>query len=81
MQSNLNVATLNGQVEAGALILDKVQGNFGEALGLQVGDDGLAAQGTALDHLQHLLKLVLQQRQLEDILRGVDLHVKENSSV
>ena len=55
-----------------------MQGHFGEALGLQVGDDGLAAQGTALDHLQHLLKLVLQQRQLEDILSGVNLQLKRS---
>lgn len=79
LKSNFYIAALNGQVEAGALVLHKVQGHFGEALGLQVGDDGLPTQGAPLDHLQHLLKLVLQQRQLEDILCGVDLRISNIS--
>lgn len=36
LQSNLNVAALHSEVEASALILDKVQCNLGEALLLQV---------------------------------------------
>ena len=59
LQSHFNVATLQSQVEAGALILNKMQGHLRETLGLQIRNDGLATQSAALDHLQHMLKLVL----------------------
>ena len=73
LEGDLNVAALDGQVEAHPLILHKVQGDLWEALELEVGDDGLAAEGAVADHRQHLIKLVLQQRQLEHVLGCVHL--------
>lgn len=58
-----------------------MQGHLREALGLQVGDDGLPTKGAAFDHFQHLLKLVLQQRQLEHVLCCVNLQEEQVSYV
>ena len=72
-QGDLDVAALDGEHEARALVLHEMQRDLGEALGLQVGDNGLPAQLTAPDHGQHLVELALQQRQLEHVLRRVHL--------
>mmetsp|Transcript_30277 Transcript_30277/g.77203 ORF Transcript_30277/g.77203 Transcript_30277/m.77203 type:complete len:1034 (-) Transcript_30277:1092-4193(-) len=73
LQRHLNVAALHRQVEARALVLHKVQRHLGEALLLQVADDGGAAQAAALDHGDDLVVLALQQRQLEQVLGHVHL--------
>ena len=44
-----------------------------EALLLEVGYDGLAAEHGAADHGQHLVEFALQQRQLEHVLRRIHL--------
>ena len=69
----LDVAALDGEVEAGALVLHKVQGDLREALLLQVGDDGLPGELRVANHRQHLVELALDEGKLEHVLRGVDL--------
>mmetsp|Transcript_31726 Transcript_31726/g.82115 ORF Transcript_31726/g.82115 Transcript_31726/m.82115 type:complete len:632 (+) Transcript_31726:248-2143(+) len=61
LQGNLDVAALDGQIEAGALVFHKVQRNLREALLLQVGDDGLAGELRVADHGQHLVELALHE--------------------
>lgn len=73
LQRHLDVAAFDGKVEARAFVFDKVQGHLREALLLEVGNDGLAAQSAAANHRQHLVKFALHQRQLEDELRRVHL--------
>jgi hypothetical protein len=59
LQRDLDVAALDGQVEAGALVLDEVEGHLREALLLQVRNDGLPAQLRSADHLEHQVVLAL----------------------
>jgi len=77
LQGDLDVAALDGQVEACALVAHKVQRHLREALLLQVRDDGLPREPRAPDHGQHRVELPLQQRQLEHVLRRVHLQNKE----
>ena len=54
---HLDVATLQGQAEAGLLVLDEVERHLGVALLLQVGDDGLAHQLGVAHHVEHLARV------------------------
>ncbi len=79
LQSNVEVAALDGKVEASALVLDEMQGNFGVALLLQESDDGLTDEVAVLDDGQDVVVLALYQRQLEAELGRVDGDVLRTS--
>lgn len=72
LQRDLNVAALESEGESGLVVLDVVQGHLRVALLLQVGYDRLADQARVADHVQHLLVLVVDQRELELELGRVD---------
>ena len=74
-QRHLDVTALDGEVEAGPLILYEMKRNLGETLVLEVRDDALAAQRAGLDHREHLIVLFLDERELEHVLRGVNLNL------
>ena len=75
LERHLDVAALDREVEARALVLDEVQRHLGEALLLQVGDDRLPRELRVADHGQDLVELALDERELEHVLGGVDLEL------
>lgn len=72
LDSNLQIATLKGQIETGLRILDELQSNLGIALLLQVRNDAMTHHARGLDDLEHLIVIPLDQRQLELIFDGID---------
>mmetsp|Transcript_51841 Transcript_51841/g.105519 ORF Transcript_51841/g.105519 Transcript_51841/m.105519 type:complete len:671 (+) Transcript_51841:722-2734(+) len=71
-ERDLDVAALDGEVEARFLVLDKLESHLGEALLLEVPDNGLPAQLRLLDDAQHLVVLAVDERRLELELRLVN---------
>mmetsp|Transcript_5041 Transcript_5041/g.12587 ORF Transcript_5041/g.12587 Transcript_5041/m.12587 type:complete len:272 (+) Transcript_5041:190-1005(+) len=67
-QRRLDVAAVEREVEAGALVTHQMEGHLRKALALQVGDDALADQIGVLHHAQHHVELAPVQRQLEAVL-------------
>lgn len=72
LQSNLNVATLQRQLESGLVLAYKVKRNLRVALLLQVRNDRLSHKVRVADDLKHLVVVALGQSLLEAVLGGVD---------
>lgn len=72
VESDLEVAALNGEVESSRLVLHKVQSNLGVAFLGEVGDDALTNEVGRFDDVQDFLIVAAQQSKLEAILCGVD---------
>mmetsp|Transcript_108979 Transcript_108979/g.339625 ORF Transcript_108979/g.339625 Transcript_108979/m.339625 type:complete len:848 (-) Transcript_108979:882-3425(-) len=68
----LDVAVLQSQVEAGLLVLHKLQGHLREALLLEVADDRVAAEPAVGDPHLHVIELPLVQGELEEVLRAIE---------
>mmetsp|Transcript_11593 Transcript_11593/g.24461 ORF Transcript_11593/g.24461 Transcript_11593/m.24461 type:complete len:364 (-) Transcript_11593:1285-2376(-) len=68
----LDVAILQGQIEASLLILHKLQGYLREALLLKVADHGVAAEPAILYPHLHISELAMVQRQLEEVLGAIE---------
>lgn len=71
-KTNLDVSTLERQSKARLLVLDKVQRNLRIAFLLEIGDDGLADELRVSHHVQHLVVLPVDERQLELVFRRID---------
>mmetsp|Transcript_33211 Transcript_33211/g.93099 ORF Transcript_33211/g.93099 Transcript_33211/m.93099 type:complete len:393 (+) Transcript_33211:382-1560(+) len=74
LRGDVDVAALQGQLEAGALVLDEVECDFGEALLLEVRDDGLTDQVGPLDNVDEGAVAALHEGQLEHALSDVHRH-------
>ena len=72
LQRDVDVAALDGEVEARLLVGDEVEGDLREALLLEVGDDRVAAELRLLHDADHAVELVAVERELERALRDVD---------
>lgn len=72
LQRDLDISALEREVEADALVAHEVQCDFGEALLLQVRDDGLSAKRSTPDHGQHLHTQLLAQPLSPTTLRPLE---------
>ena len=67
-----DVSTFECEAELDLWVLYEMQCDFGVSFLVQVCDDALTHQFLALHDLQHFAILVLQQGELEQILRRID---------
>lgn len=72
LKCNLEVAALDGEVEASRLVLNEVEGDFWVALLLEVGDDALADEVGRSDDVKHLIVVLPDQGELEPVLGRID---------
>jgi hypothetical protein len=69
---HLQVAAFDGEIESGLRILDKVEGNLGVSLLLQVPDNALTDEIAAADDLKHLVVVLSDKGKFESVLGRVD---------
>ena len=72
-ETHVDVSTFQSQAESRLFVFDEVQGDFGIALLLQVGDDTLSDQLRRSHHVEHFVVLAVDQRQLELEFGRVDV--------
>lgn len=72
LDRNLQVATLDRQVEPRRLLLDKMQGDLRVAFLLQIGDDALADQVGRSDDVQDFFVVLTDESELEAVFSRVD---------
>lgn len=72
LRSNLQVAALDRQVESGLRILNKVQGNLGVPLLLQIANDALTDKVATSNDLKNLVVVLPDQGELESVFGRVD---------
>lgn len=73
LDRDLQIATLDSQIETGLRILYELQRNLWVTLLLKIGDDTLTDQARGFDNLQHFVVVPLDQRKLEPIFGRVNL--------
>jgi hypothetical protein len=73
LQSNLQVSTLDSEVESSLLILHKVKCDLGVTLLLQISDDALSDEITVSDDLENFIVVPSNESELEAVLCWVDV--------
>lgn len=73
LNSNVQVAALDGQFKARLRILNKLQSDFWIALLLEVGNDTLANQARRFDEMKHLIIVPLHQCTLKAEFGRIDV--------
>ncbi|KAI6755905.1 hypothetical protein HG531_005011 [Fusarium graminearum] len=73
LNSDIKVTALNSKVETSGGVLDKLEGDFGVALLLQIGNNGLANKTGVSNNVKHFLIVALDQSQLESVFCRINL--------
>lgn len=72
LERDLQVSTLDSEVEARLLILDEMEGDLGVSLLLQVADNALSDEVGGTDDLQDLVVVLANEGELESVLGRVN---------
>jgi hypothetical protein len=69
---DIQVSTLQSEVEAHVLVLNEVKRDLRETLLLKISDDALTKEIRSLDDVEHFVVIVPRERELEPVLRWVE---------